>query len=207
MKVKLSGSFRRYHADPQSCELDADPLQDGLAAALQQNRFRSIDGPTAEKESVGWTSLEGLVPASFEDFNPWLGKVLVLGLRVDVKRVPAGALKVRRLEREAAERGAVGDRILPDRRREILEELEGELLSRQVPNTSVAQVVWNTQTGHLLFSATGEALNIAFRAIFRETFGRAVELVVPAGEAELYAEERERMNAFEGALPGDFRPQ
>jgi len=207
MKLKLSGSFRRYRADAEACELDPDPLDQGLGEAIQEHRFRSIDGVEGERESLGWTTLEGMVPASFEDFDPFVGSTLVLGLRADVKRIPAGALRVRRLEREAAERREVSEKILPERRREILEELEAELMKRVVPSTAIHQVVWDTKTGHLLFSATADGPNAAFRALFHDTFGRVAEPVEPAEEAERFAQKAGRLESFVGALPADFRPE
>ena len=201
MKVKLSGSFRRYRVDSSSCELDPDPLQGDLPAALYEHRFRSIDGSSRQMRSVGWTAPDGLVPADFAEFDPWLGPMLQLGVRMDVKRIPGGALRIRKAEWEAAERRESGERIAPDRRREMAEKLESELLSRCVPSTAIYTMLWDTESGSMLFSATADAVNAAFRSLFRETFGRVAEVVDASGAAARFAAAQGREDALLGALP------
>ncbi len=179
MKVKTSGSFRRYVVAGGKCEKQPDPLKEGLEEALFESRFRSIENLTEETRSVGWSDGNGLVPANFGEMDVWLGSTLVLGVRIDVKRIPAGALKVRKLELESRERQEVGARIPPDRKRELAEKLELELLAKCVPATAVYQMLWDTKSGQLLFSTTSDAPNVSFRSLFRETFGRNAEPVTP----------------------------
>jgi DNA recombination-dependent growth factor C len=154
-------------------------LQQRVATLFQENRFRSIDAAANEMKSVGWTTPDGLVPASFEDHDPWLGNALYMGIRIDQKKVPAGALRVRRLEAEAAEHRHVGERIPPARRREIAEKIHSDLLTRCVPSTSIHTLLWDVQSGRVLFSATAEAAQAAFLGLFRATFEELVVKLVP----------------------------
>src|SRR6185369_2041015 len=174
MRVRASGSFRRYSADGRAVAGGLAKLRDD-AAALEMRfhgqRFRSIDQAGSAVSSVGWTRGDGTVPARFDADELWLaGKLLVGALRIDKKQLPSGALRVRRMEAEAAERRNAGERIAPARRREIVEKIEGELMARMVPSTAVHQMLWRAETGELLLNATSESANVAFRALFRETF-------------------------------------
>jgi len=178
MKVKLSGSYRRYRI---SMAVRArGTLSQRLPGILQEHRFRSIDSARGELQSVGWTAWDGCVPSSFEDLDPWLGSVLYLGVRIDQKRIPAGALRIRRLEAEAAERREVGERIPPARRREITEQIHSELTSRVVPSSAVVPMLWDVERGQLLLGSTAEATNGAFRTLFRASFETAAEHVTSA---------------------------
>jgi hypothetical protein len=179
MTVKLSGSFRRYVVSGR--RRNVQPwLEENLVELLQKNRFRSIDSSAGQVQSVGWTTVEGCVPADFAELEFWYGPILMLGVRLDVKRVHAGALRVRRMEAEAVERREVGAKIPPARRREILETLQTELLRRSVPTCAVYRMLWDVAAGRLLFSATSDAVNTAFRSLFRDTFDLVAEGVTPA---------------------------
>jgi len=178
MRVRASGSFRRYQVDPRSLEGGARRLRDegeALEKRLQQNRFRSIDHAGSEVSSCGWCRGDGTTPRGFVAEEQWLGKVFGAALRIDVKKLPAGALRVRRMEAENAERREAGERIAPARRREIVEKLETELMARMVPSTALLAAFWQPERGRLLLNSTGDAVNSAFRALFRETFDLAPE--------------------------------
>jgi hypothetical protein len=76
------------------------------------------------------------------------------------------------------------------RRREIVEKIEGELMARMVPSTAIHQMLWNAATGDLLLNTTSESANVAFRALFRETFEVAPEPLVTATLAARLAGEK-----------------
>src|SRR5438552_4703661 len=171
MLVRPSGSFRRYFVDPSQLEGSLASLRDELATRLHARRFRSIDRLGSERDASGWSSEIGTVPREFDLERVSLGDALVLSLRHDRKRLPPGAVRVRRLEAEAAERRNVGERMAPARRRAIQEQVESELYARTVPASTLLSALWRPQSGELLLSSTADAANVAFRALFRETFG------------------------------------
>lgn len=178
MRVRASGTFRRYSVDLRGHEGGARRLRDdgeAMEKRLQQHRFRSIDAAGSEVSSVGWCRGDGTTPRGFVAEEQWLGKVFGATLRIDTKKLPAGALRVRRMEAEAAERREAGERIAPARRREIVEKLEGELMARMVPSTALYAAYWLPERGQLLLNASADAANVAFRALFRETFELAPE--------------------------------
>lgn len=178
MRVRASGSFRRYLLDSKALEGGARRLRDdgeALEKRLQSNRFRSIDAAGSEVSSVGWCRPDGTTPRGFVAEDHWLGKVLGAAVRIDQKKLPAGALRVRRMEAEAGERREAGERIAPARRREIVEKLESELMARVVPATALYAMFFEPERGRLLLNTTADGANVAFRALFNETFGTSPE--------------------------------
>ena len=51
-----------------------------------------------EEKSLGWTGLENLLDAQFNDANHAIGDYLVFSLRIDRKQVPPSLLKIKILE-------------------------------------------------------------------------------------------------------------
>lgn len=183
MRVRASGSLRRCFVDPRALEGGHRQLrEDGaaLVARLHAHRFRSIDKAGGALSSIGWCRGDGVVPRAFVAEDLWLAKVLAIPFRLDRKRLPAGALRVRRMEAEAAERREVGDRVAPGRRREIREKLEAELLERMVPATALHALLWLPEWGELLVDATSDAVWTALRSLMHDTFGVAPEPVTTA---------------------------
>ncbi len=194
MRVRASGSFRRYLLDPRGLAGGLKKLRDdgeALEKKLHESRFRSIDRAGSEVSSVGWCRGDGTVPREFVAEDHWLGKVLAAPFRIDKKRLPPGALRVRRMEAEAAERREAGERIAPARKREILEKLESELMERMVPGTALQMMLWQPEQGRLLLNTTSDATNVAFRALFHESFAAAPEpLSTALLAAQLVAEKK-----------------
>jgi hypothetical protein len=190
MRVRASGSFRRYAIDPRAVDGGVKRLREepaSLAKKLHGQRFRSIDHAGSEVSSVGWSRSDGTVPREFDGEEAWLADVMAVALRIDRKRLPPGALRVRRMEAEAAERRNVGERIAPARRREIADKIEAELVARVVPATALHAMLWSSTRGELLLNTTADPANVAFRALFRETFGGSLEPLVTATLAERLA--------------------
>jgi hypothetical protein len=186
MRVRASGSFRRYAVDPRAIEGGARKLRDdggALEKRLHSNRFQSIDQAGSEVASAGWCRGDGTVPRQFVAEDHWLGPVLAAALRIDRKKLPAGALRVRRMEAEAAERRSVGERIAPARRRELADKIESELVGRCVPSTALHTMLWSVERGELLLQTTAESSNASFRALFAETFGSPPEPLTTASLA------------------------
>src|SRR6185295_17860025 len=138
MRVRPSGSFRRYLVDPRGIAGGVTKLREDGAALEKQfhsQRFRSIDQAASAVSSVGWSRGDGTVPARFDADELWLANYLVAALRIDKKQLPSGALRVRRMEAEALERKNVGERIVLFSDSATTEKIESELVTRMVPST------------------------------------------------------------------------
>ncbi|MEW6747047.1 MAG: recombination-associated protein RdgC, partial [Planctomycetota bacterium] len=194
MRIKISGSQRRYFVD----DLRLTPADAWLEAKLHEHRFRSIDRAANAIESAGWVTLGIPSATRFGLEEIWYDDFLCLGLRVDRKRLPANALRVRLLELLDAERSSQGlGSVARDRRQELRDKLESELFKRAIPSTQLYQVVWAAARGELFFSSTSESANSAFVTLFSRTFGRTPVPAFPglaAKRAELPAAHRRRLS-------------
>src|SRR5215510_14923761 len=89
MRIKATGSFRRYFYHGPAV------ADDELLARLARLRFQDIDQqPSAAY--AGWITLRSLVDTHFDD-EIWRAHYACFALRIDRKRLPKNALKVRML--------------------------------------------------------------------------------------------------------------
>ena len=96
---------------------------------------------------------------------------LCFALRVDNKRLPAKLVKARlelRAQDWMAERGA--DRIPATVKRELKEQLELELLPKQLPSVNAHDVCWDLKDHKVWFFSGSRKVNESFRLRFGQTF-------------------------------------
>ena len=180
MEIRTSGSHRRYFVS----DLAPKPTDEWIIDKLNLHRFRTIDQASNETESFGWVTLSSPSSTRFSPEDIWLDKTLCLGIRLDRKRLPSQALNVRLVERLDEERAESDEPISRNRRREIREELEADLLRRTIPTTSLLQVIWNVPNGELLFSSTSAPANRALISLYAKSFSRTPVAAVPHTMAE-----------------------
>ncbi len=163
MPIRISGSYRRYLV------ADLRPSPDDVAfyETIRENRFRSIDEQAVAEPSIGWVTADTFSSSDFRPETVFLGRTVRLRMRVDVKKVPSNAIRVRLAE--ALDQ--MGGRIARSARAQLREEIEKELLGRSVPATAVFDALWRPDDESLLFSSTSNAAHDRFTTLFRETFG------------------------------------
>ncbi len=201
MKLKLSSSFRRYCVPREGRHPTKDRTR--ILDRLFEHRFRSIDRSQSTIRGVGWTDTEGLVPADPKRWEPFVGSILAVGLRIDERRIPAGALRVRRLESERAERFSVKSELAPARRRELREAIEQDLLGRCVPGTQVSLFLWNLETSEILLASTSESANASMRGLFRDTFECTPQVLTKVAIAQRVGRE-EWVQRIEAMAPAGY---
>lgn len=186
MAIRPSGSFRRYLiASPTPTIDDAD-----LYDRLRDHRFKSIDEQATAEPSIGWVAAGSFASSDFRPENVFLGKTLLLRIRVDRKRLPSNAVKARLSEVLAD----AGGRMARSERAKIKQEIEDELLRRVVPATMLLDVYWRPQENEALLSSTAASAHDLFCNLFRETFlstpvqATPTPLAEKAGPPELTAE-------------------
>ncbi len=105
---------------------------------------------------------------------------LLLRMRVDKKRLPSNAVRVRMAEALSE----MGGKVAPSAKKELKEQIEKELLTRTVPSTMVVDVYWRPRDDTLLLSSTAVAVHDQFTQLFRETFGVSPMAATPTPLAE-----------------------
>ncbi len=87
------------------------------------------------------------------------------------RKIPATAVKQYCLEAEEKIKAAEDLDFLPKRRREDIKEgVKLRLLKRAIPGTRVYDMVWNYNTGDVLFGCTNTKLCDEFQELFMKTF-------------------------------------
>lgn len=143
---------------------------------LQDNAFRDIDA-TVDERSFGWCNIDNMLDLAWADSPPEKGHYLCFTLRLDTRRIPPAVFKKHcmiALTEELAHAKAEGKAFLSkDRRREIKDQVMLRLRARSLPVPAVFDVVWNMQTGRILFCSTNSKAKALFEDLFEATFGAA----------------------------------
>lgn len=176
MAIRPSGSFRRYIVpSPQPGPDDGE-----LYERLRKNRFRPIDDEATAEPSSGWVATDSYGSSDFRPETIFLGRHLRLRIRIDQKRLPSNAVRVRMAEALADS----GGRIARSARAKLKEQIEEDLLRRVIPSTTMLEVFWRPQEQSLLLSSTSVAAHDLFSNLFRTTFSSTPQAATPSPLAE-----------------------
>ncbi|HAR38161.1 MAG TPA: hypothetical protein DCS09_06085 [Porphyromonadaceae bacterium] len=167
-----SNSISRYKVETSLPLLGSEVNMETCKKALAHLGFRSIvEG--AEEVSVGWVQINDQEAASFE--NPdylQIGDFIVFSLRRDVRVIPPlilfGEIK-KEMDIFLAEHPNFRSVPKP-KRTEIKENVKLKLLSRQLPDSQVWDVVWDVKDKMIyLFNTSAKAMEV-FELMFKRTF-------------------------------------
>jgi DNA recombination-dependent growth factor C len=142
--------------------------------------FRGLDEISQEERSVGWVNIMDMFDSRFPENEFFKDPYIALSWRVDVRRVPAQALKQACRQAENDVKKEEGLEFLPkSRRQEIKESLRLQLLKRAIPSTKTYDMVWDSNSGLVLFSAVNNRLCDEFAEYFQKTFELGLTSVYP----------------------------
>lgn len=137
---------------------------------IRANLFMDIEGST-EEQGVGWVSVHDFFDTNFSFASYALDPYVVLGLRLDRRRVGGGLLKkYHRLEMQKALALRDGRGLSRADREELKEKVRLELLRRIPPSTQVFEVVWDTHRAEVWLGSASRAVRDIFEDLFRRTF-------------------------------------
>src|SRR5262245_24582440 len=176
MPLRPSGSFRRYLTPGIRVRQDDDRLYE----KLREHRFRPIDDQPVATPSFGWVSPRSFAASDFRPETVFFGPVVLLRIRIDVKKIPGNAVKLRLHEALSK----VGGKVARSAKDKLREEIEKELLERTVPATKLLDAFWRPADQVLLLAATAAAAHDVFTILFKKTFGSTPEPATPFAVAE-----------------------
>lgn len=178
--IRGSATFSRYRIEGGLPDDYAEVFPKGIL----RYAFRNLDDLPNEERSTGWVNILDIFDSSFAAMEYFKDPYLALSWRVDVKKIPARALYQYALEAENEVKQRENLAFLPKTRREEIKEMVRlKLLKRAIPQSNVYDVIWNLQTGDLLFGGTSNKLCDEFVEIFRNTFERLPIPVYPYARA------------------------
>lgn len=178
----LSGtsSFVRYTVEGDLPE----NFWDFVAERIASFSFKDIDD-TFDEYSIGWVSVLNMFDSEFAYGSYRVGDYIVLGMRVDERKVAPAVLKKFCLkEEERVKKERQVPKLSRPHRQEIKENMRLMLLKRAVPVPAVYDLCWNLADSTLLFFATGNKAQATLEDFFKETFGLRITLQIPYTSAE-----------------------
>jgi DNA recombination-dependent growth factor C len=175
-----SGSFTRFVVEGP---LPQDYLEE-FPKRISRFSFRTIDEASDQERSTGWVNALDIFDSRFAAMEYLKEPCIVLSWRVDVRKVPAKALK--QSCREAEEKIRVSEKVeflSKKRRREIMEGVQAALMRRAIPSSQAYDMIWNLQTGLVIFGAVSNKVCDEFSEFFLQCFGLHLKTLFPYSAA------------------------
>ncbi|MEW5723683.1 MAG: recombination-associated protein RdgC [Thermodesulfobacteriota bacterium] len=182
-------NLTRYQVPDQPSDLGDEFIQERLT----RNAFVDIETGTQE-ESAGWVEVLEPLAANFNPVSFRFGDVLVFGLRIDTRRVPAKTVSryLTLALAEAEERA--GKPLSSDQRRQLKSVVHQDLLARTPVSTDVYEVCWFTRRDEVWLVGGSTKVREKFEELWRRTFKLGLLMKIP------YVLARE-------LLPGEVAPE
>lgn len=157
---------------------------DFVAERIAAFSFRDIDD-SFDEYSIGWVSVENMFDSEFA-FNSYrVGDYIVLGLRIDERKVAPAVLKKFCLkEEERIKKERQIPRLSRAHRQEIKQIIQLQLVKKAIPIGTTYDLCWNLAEGTLLFFSTSNKAQAVLEEFFKETFGLRLLLQIPYLAAE-----------------------
>lgn len=172
-----------------------------FAAAIERFAFRPLSEQTDQERSVGWVNILDMLDTGFAGQSFFKEPYLALTWRMDVRSVPASALKQQCREAENRIMAAENLEFLPrPRRLELREFVRSNLLKRALPRSRVFDMVWDLPNGVVLFGCVTTKVCDEFAEFFRRTFDLGLLPVFPYLQAARVLESDGRNPDMMGGL-------
>ena len=173
--LSRSTNFVRYGVEGDLPE----KFRDFVAERIAGFSFRNIDD-TYDEYSIGWVAVDNMFDASFAHASYGVGDYIVLGMRIDERRVsPTLLQKYVRKEEERLKKEKQLPRLSRSQQVSIREEVRLQLVKKAMPAAAVYDLCWNLAESSLLFFSTNPKAQSALEDFFRECFGLTIILQVP----------------------------
>lgn len=197
---KGSASISRYEVTV----LDRVGFWDFVDERVRMFAFRDIED-SADEMAVGWVSATDFMDTTFQYASYAMDPYVVMGMRVDRRKLPAGVLqKYFRIELAKAKARREGQALSRTERETLKEKVKLDLMTRIPPGTQVFDVVWDTAKGTVWFGGASRSLLDTFEDYFRRCF--QVELMprLPYFMARALMPGEENGQRLEQAAPWDL---
>jgi DNA recombination-dependent growth factor C len=172
-----------------------------LDQRIRRFAFKPIEDGT-EELSVGWVSVNDFLDLEFAYASYALDPYLILGLRIDRRRLPGALLKkYHRLEMQKAKEMGSDKGLSRSEREELKEKARLDLLTRLPPQTQALDVCWDSLGGQVWLGSGSAPVKELFEDLFRRTFELELEPVQPWTLAQRLVEPEGHSARLESAAP------
>jgi len=194
--ISGSGSLTRYWVDSS---LSANFMEE-LPKRIARYTFRNLEENSFEERSVGWVNIMDILDNRFTAMEYLKEPFIAMSLRIDKRKVPQTALKQYCLEAEEKIKELEKVEFLPKIiRKEIKEDARNRLLKRAIPVSKTYDMIWNINTGTVIFGGVNNKLCDEFSEFFLKTFELHLQPIFPYS---LACRMLEKEGASTGALDG-----
>jgi DNA recombination-dependent growth factor C len=174
--VSGTAGFTRYRVEGSPPEDYFERYPERIA----QHAFREIDENSLNERSAGWVDMMDMFNNRFDGLEFFREPYIALSFRIDVKRVPPKALKQYSRQAELEIMASEDLQYLAKaRKEEIKGAVSGRLLMRAIPVSNTYDMLWNLQSGHVLFGCVKSTVCDEFAEFFHDTFGLFLTAVIP----------------------------
>jgi DNA recombination-dependent growth factor C len=142
--------------------------------------FRDIHENSLDQRAVGWVDIMDMFNNRFDGMEFFREPYLALSFRLDLKRVSPKTLKQYCRQSELEVIASENLQFLTkDRRDDIKSAVNDKLLRRVIPVSNTYDMLWNLQTGKVLFGCVKSIVCDEFAELFYNTFGLFLTAVIP----------------------------
>lgn len=179
----------------------SDPLPDDFwnwaHERVQERLFQDREG--IDEYVAGWTPFDRPFQSDISLADMSFAGFLVLGMRVDVRRVPATVLKKYcALEEERVKQEKGLKRLSKKMLTEIRDNMRLQLLSKAIPVPNLTDFLWDIESGDVFLFARQDRLRMVFEDLFKATFDMLLTPVAPYSLAvSLLKADASRLKALE----------
>lgn len=175
---------------------------------LARHAFKPIDPERGELQATGWVNIRQLLDSRLNLDKVLFRNLIALGLRVDKlainQRIFRATLaqeigkKLREKERSELSR---------EERLVIEDKVRLDLIKRTQPTTAVYEMLWQLESGTVLFGSGSQKLSMIFADLFAETFQVSIEQQLPFMRAQRWADRNQLGQELLELLPAPFSPE
>jgi len=174
--ISGSGSFTRYTVE----DTLGDDFVEGLSDKIARYTFRNLDENSVDERSLGWANIMNMFDNRFAELEFLKEPYIAMSLRVDERKIPATALKQYAIKAEEEIKEKENLEFLPKRRRtDIKDGVRLRLLKRAIPVSKAYDMIWNYNTGQVIFACINNRLCDEFVEFFLQTFNLHLAAVCP----------------------------
>lgn len=153
---------------------------DEFPERISRYSFRDLDESSDEERSTGWVSIMDMFDSQFIGKGFFFDPYIALSWRVDVRNVPGRALKqYSRKAEEEIKRMEDAEYLSKRQRQEIREGVLIQLRKRAIPRSHTYDMVWNLNTGMVMFGSLSNRICGEFAEFFFKTFELHLTPVFP----------------------------
>lgn len=172
---------------------------------LKRFAFRPVDVDKGELRSMGWVNLRQVLDARLTMKKVMFRNTIAMALRIDRVTINQRLFRATLAEEVAKalrERG-VG-KLSREQRGALEASVRLKLVKAQAPSMSIYEMAWHLENGLVIFSATGEKLNVDFSDLFSQTFNISIDPLFPYLRAERWAKKQNQIRDLHEVMPSPF---